>query len=429
MGDNELFSPYPNEFTAAVMSNFIVDTCYTYKEISSLFQPLISSKLEKYIYSPLVAEQIEIFHNLSWSSLVNFRWVIWTINSVCIGTRRDARVVKSHLFNVHESTNWVSNSLELLPRGSKLEEPYLQVADLDEIPQLGGRIDYAEAPCRWDADVFLESTCNNRLLEISILKFSVEHRRKFVKIKSSVQNGVYNFIDEYAESHDNCDMVFAEALNLEDECPIEHKSKGRELNYVRLQAIFRGFLLRKKLKEIEANVRYVDEDIESIEKDICNDEIGLGMHDNRLFHGTPEYLRMNSMAYGDHVRRRTISDTANFFGTNIRSSIYTSGVTSGDHVLTECHVADNFLKEDIHTCPIKNSEEKDFGLKSLSLNESKVIERLSNDTPGLKTVYRIYGGNYKASLSTGSKMRQRQRRKRKLPAWMQFHSGDGRNHN
>ena len=135
------------------------------------------------------------------------------------------------------------------------------------------------------------------------------------------------------------------------------------------------------------------------------------------------------MAYGDHIRRRAVTEETDVNETTMQSSAYEEGVLLGNLTSTECHNADNVLKQHADKCSIKNSEEKGYGKNVFFLNEDKILDRSSNDTHGLKIPCRFSGGNNKPSISVRSKMRHRQRRKRQLPAWMQFPSDDGRDHN
>merc|ERR1711998_498386 len=110
-----MFSFYSCKLTNAVLNDFILDTSCTLSEISSVLFPSKRSNDDKYVYSPVITMLTEIFHSLNWHSLTKFRRAICLTKSLR-GMLVDAGMVSTHLFSFREAANWISNSLEILPK-------------------------------------------------------------------------------------------------------------------------------------------------------------------------------------------------------------------------------------------------------------------------------------------------------------------------
>ena len=180
---------------------------------------------------------------------------------------------------------------------------------------------------------------------------------------------------------------------------------NRALSFsVKLQAIFRGFLLRKKLKQIQSTVRYVDDEIDLLEKnEFCN-EFAIELDDKWLsYNGTPDHQIKFSMAYGDHIRHRSTTEVRkDISGKTMEPRRYKNQIEGTQNT-------DNIEAQDVNRHIFKDTRQRSLGGTFPNKHNTDNSICIKRD----ETI--------KAS---GFRMRRRQKRTKCLPAWMYISEED-----
>ena len=426
--DNEMFSTYSYNLIEAVVNGFILDSSCAVREISSVSYPSRSSCYGEYVYSPLTTKLIEVFLITNWKSLTDFKRKMWLMRFLC-GKWNEGLVV-SHLSSVLETTNWVSNYTEILPKRLNNERLGFEVLHFDVASQCIEQNAYIDAPSRWDAQFFLDCADNDPLYEISLCKSSTKEHCLLGEVTGLFvhvhDRCIRRFINEYVDHGYECNRTLTEATNITEEHSDEYDLKDGDIYFcVKIQSIFRGFSLRKKLREIQTNVRYVDEEIESMVKSEFSEVIGSDLNENWIsYQENSERFMKFSIAYGDHIRRRSSIEATDFCGTSVQSTNVVDLLSRNlSLALDKDH---EVMKQDVNTHMIDNSGQHirvEDDPPVTKINENHMF---SNNEHKIKALNTSNDSN-KPLKTNGSMMRRRQRRKKLLPAWMQLSSDDCRN--